>query len=208
MTKQLKREDGMLVVEASIVFPTMFLIIIFMMYAGNAYLQKCRIESIVERLTIEGAAYCADPFLYDMQQGKIPAYNTDKIRPYRFMVGGMDEIEADIQTKLNQEIRSLDSGLFSNMKPTSVVISTPEFHNAFIYSTFSVDVSYKVVIPVQLLGTSELISMSCNAHSDMPVTNAPEFIRNVDMVEDYMERTGAMERIQQAVEKAKEWFRN
>lgn len=39
--KRLLDERGALIVEASIVFPTMFLAIFFMLFVGNAYTQKC-----------------------------------------------------------------------------------------------------------------------------------------------------------------------
>ena len=44
---KIKNEKGALIVEASIVFPTMFFILMFLFVVGNAYVQKCRIEEIV-----------------------------------------------------------------------------------------------------------------------------------------------------------------
>ena len=58
--KRLLDERGALIVEASIVFPTMFLAIFFMLFVGNAYTQKCKVEDIVVSAVLEGAAKCAD----------------------------------------------------------------------------------------------------------------------------------------------------
>ena len=52
---KIKNEKGALIVEASIVFPTMFFILMFLFVVGNAYVQKCRIEEIVVSSTLEGA---------------------------------------------------------------------------------------------------------------------------------------------------------
>lgn len=38
----------MMIVEATIVFPVMFLVIFLMIFLGNAYYQKARVESIVK----------------------------------------------------------------------------------------------------------------------------------------------------------------
>ena len=87
------------------------------------------------------------------------------------------------------------------MSPTSVVVDA-KYHNGFIYSTFSVDVQCKIKLPIRLLFESEYFYMHVNSHSDMPVSDTTELIRNIDMVEDYMDRTGLTDMI----EKAKDWF--
>ena len=71
--KTKKNESGVVFVEASVVFPVMFLVIFLMIYAGNAYLQKARVEAIVTEIAIDGAAYCADPMSRDVEAGKIPS---------------------------------------------------------------------------------------------------------------------------------------
>ena len=52
------------IVEATVVFPIMFLVIIFMLFMGNAYYQMSRIDAIVAECAMEGAAACTDPFYY------------------------------------------------------------------------------------------------------------------------------------------------
>ena len=42
----MKNEKGATIVEASVVFPIVFIIIIIMLILGNAYYQKCRVEAI------------------------------------------------------------------------------------------------------------------------------------------------------------------
>lgn len=200
-----ENERGMVIVEATIVFPVMFLVIFLMLFTGNAYLQKCRVDSYVNQLAIEGASYCADPMLDEVEGGSIPGYDNVDIRPYRYLLGGMDDIEAEIDADVERKIRNMSSGLFSGMKPSSVIVNT-KYNNGFIYSTFSVDVEYKIQIPVRLLGASDFIYMNISSHADMPVSDTTEFIRNVNMIEDYMQKYGVTEKIEEMIKKAKEWF--
>lgn len=207
------RESGMVIVEATIVFPVMFLVIFLMIFAGNAYLQKCRVEALVSEMAIDGAAYCADPMLDEVESGTIPAHTTkDIIQPYRYLIGGMNDVEAEIETNLTTKISELSTGLFSNMKPSSAVVDV-KYNNGFIYSTFSVEVEYKIEIPVRLLGASDYIALQISTRSDIPVSDTTELIRNIDMIEDYMEKFGVKEKLEEGkakvtemVEKAKEWF--
>ena len=200
-----KNESGMMIVEATIVFPVMFLVIFLMLFAGNAYLQKCRVDSIVNRLAIQGASYCADHMLEGIENGAVPNFKNVDIQPYRYIFGEMGEIEANIDKKINAEISKLSTGLFFGMKPTSVEIVT-KYNNGFIYSTFSIDVRYNVQIPIRLLGASDYISLKYASHADMPASDIQEFIRNVNMVEDYMQRSGVTSFIEDLCDKVKGWF--
>jgi hypothetical protein len=44
------------------------------------------------------------------------------------------------------------------------------------------------------------------AHSETAVTDVPEFMRNINMVEDYMDQTGLTDKITEAINKAKSIF--
>ncbi len=208
-----KDEKGMVIVEATIVFPVMFLVIFLMIFAGNAYLQKCRVDSYVSQLAIEGAAYCADPLLQEVALGSIPEVDDINVYPYRYFdPNGAADIEENMQKKVENAINNMSSGLFSGMTPKHQNIKA-NYNNGFIYSTFSVDVEYKIIFPIRLLFAKENMSMSFSSHADMPVSDTVEFIRNVDMVEDYMQKTGVSEEIDkikakldEAIQKAKEWF--
>lgn len=202
------RESGAVIVEATIVFPVMFLVIFFMLFAGNAYYQKARIDSIIHKMATDGAAYCADPLLRQVESGNIPSASAASIKPYRFLIGGMHDIESDIAGKIKNGIKDLGSGIFAGMKPSGNIDVTTDFVNRFIYSNFSVEVSYKIVIPIKLLGASDFVSMKVKSRVDLPVPDMVEFIRNVDMIEDFVERlTGstAADEIGKVVDKVKEW---
>lgn len=208
-----KNERGALVVEASIVFPVMFLVIFFMIFAGNAYLQKCRVESIITECAIDGASYCADPQLNSVASGTIPALEGLQVYPYRFFSStGVGDVESEIEGIIDDKVSNMSSGLFSGMKPADFSVQA-NYSNGFLYATFSVDAEYKIEIPVRLLGETENIHLDVSTHVEMPVSDSVELIRNIDMIWDYMERFGVADKIQaakdkltQALDKVNDWF--
>ena len=200
------RDDrGMLVIEASIVFPVMFLVIFLLIYTGNAYMQKCRVEAIVNEMAIKGASQCADPLLKGIEtDGTLPSVSNINVKPYRYFIGGMTEVENHIKSEIDKKFNTIDTGLFYNMKPKcDPPIIT--FNNYFIYSSFSVEVKYKIPIPIKLLGSNKEFSIKVSSKYDVPVSDVPEFIRNINMIEDYMESYGAMDKLQDLIAKAKEF---
>ncbi len=201
-----KNERGALIVEASIVFPVMFLVIFFMIFAGNAYLQKCRVEAIINQCAIDGASYCADPQLQDVERGSIPSLDNLEVYPYRFFsTNGVGNVEGDMEEQIEDRVSDMSSGLFSGMKPKDFKVQA-NYTNGILYATFSVDASYKIKIPVRLLGETENIHLNVTTHVEMPVSNSAELIRNIDMIWDYMEKYGLAEKIEEMVAAAKEWF--
>lgn len=204
-----KNEYGALIVEASIVFPVMFLVIFFMIFVGNAYLQKCRIEKLVNEFTIEGAAYCGDPFLLGLMEDtpSIPAVKDYNAQPYAMILTGDTEaIELKIEEELEAAIKALDTGLFKGMTPEIKVGPIADYQSIFIYSTFTVDVECEVTIPIRLLGQDEYTLFKISNHTEMPVQDVAEFMRNFDMVEDYLESTGLKEKITDKLNEVKEFF--
>lgn len=201
--KKSRKEDGAVIVEATIVFPVMLLVILFLLYTGNVYYQICRVDAIVNKLAIEGAAYYADPLVTSIEKGSIPDVGEHHVYPYRtFDTNGVGDIQSDLEAKAQKAIRELGTGLFANMEPSaSTVTVVPD--NKFIYSTVTVNAQYKIQIPVKLLGMEDYMSVKVYSQANMPVSDVPEFIRNVDMIEDYMQKTGVSEKISDATEKAK-----
>ena len=200
MRKFFKSEKGaMPVVEATIVFPVMFLVIFFLIFMGNAYFVKCKVEAIVTESTLDGAAYCADPMLYNIKTtGNIPAFDTNP-EPYRYLARE-NPAEGIIKTELNKRLGNVSTGLFSGMKP-SYSPAKVKFNNYYIYATFSIDLEYNIVIPVRLLGSKENMKIKTLTHAETTVTDVPEFMRNINMVEDYLIQTGIKEKIDDGMKK-------
>lgn len=187
-----KQEDGMLIVEATYVFPIMLLVILLLIYAGNAFLLKCKIESIVSQEILKCAAYCGDPVTFYIEEdGGIPEYGEINVLPYRFILGGLNGVNgitSHIEDSINNEINSVGGGFFKNMKPDIETVNV-NFNNAFIYSKVSADVEYDITLPIRMLGSEEPIIMEFTARVDVPVSDSVELIRNIDMIEDYLQRS-------------------
>ncbi len=203
-----RNEKGAVIVEASIVFPVMFLVIFFLIYAGNIFLQKSHVEAIANRYAMEGAAYCADPML--SKAGSISSASGWEVYPYRAFNGaGTGDMEGTIEGKIESAVSKMGAGLFAGMKPYSCNANA-DYHNGIIYATFTVDVSYKIKMPIRLLGDKDPVQLDLSTHTSVPVSDTPELIRNIEMIKDYAESSEAvqnmMDKINQAVSKAKEWF--
>lgn len=206
-----KKEDGVLIVEASYVFPIVVIVIFMLIYVGNAYLLKAQVESIVVEEMLRGAAYCGDPFTYYLEEseGKVPDYTADKdIMPYRFLIGGMDDFESIISENIDKRMDNIGSGLFKNMKIENIDLGEVKFNNKFIYSTFSTNVSYEIKLPIRIWD-EDFIVLNFSTMVDVPVSDSTELIRNIDMVEDYMQRSKTVQeglgKLQELIEKVKIW---
>ena len=201
--KTKKNESGVVFVEAAVVFPVMLLVIFLMIYAGNAYFQKARVEAIVTEIAIDGAAYCADPMIRNVNEGEEGAtfggisVSSLNVYPYRaFDSNGTGDTVGAMQTELEERIEGLGTGYFSGMKP-QVKSASAKYKNGFFYSTFEVDVEYKIVFPIRMLGQKENLHITMYSHAAMPVSDTTELIRNVNMVEDYLEQFGITERFEE-----------
>lgn len=193
--KMIERENGAVqIVEASFVFPIMFIILFFLIYMGNAFYMKAQIESVVAQKAVQGAAYCADPLLETIKvletikaTNTIPSISQLDADPYRYIIGGMDEVEKKIGKEVKETIEASSASFFRNMGP---VVKTHEtkiakFNNYVLYSTFSVDVECKIEFPIKFLGRSTPSMLVINSHSEVAVNDTAEFIRNTDMFIDY-----------------------
>lgn len=207
----IKSESGLVIVEASIVFPVMFLVLFLLIYAGNAYFQIAHIEAVVEKKAVEGANYCVDPILESIKEGKeIPSQNDLDLDPYRYIFGGMKDIEKKIAKEVKSEISGDSQTLFTGMKP---VIRSQErdiasYNSYIVYSTFSVEVEYQIELPIKMLGSNKAYLIRNSARAEIPVNDTPDFIRNTDMAMDYLEDTKAGKSISSMFGKINEFIGN
>ena len=215
MKKGMREERGAVFVEASIVFPVCLIVILMLLYLGNVYYQKSRIEAIVVEAALDGAAYCADPLLRAIESGggRVPALGSADYEPYRYLgglFGGMDSIEESVSSLITDRVRGMNTGLFSGMKPTGYDTGglQVEYRSSFIASSISVDMEYRIELPIRLLGDRENLSMKFRTHTEVPVGDTPEFIRNVNMVDDIFEVTGAKEAMTNKIQELRSFVRD
>lgn len=182
-----EKENGAMVIEAAFVYPIMFFIIFFLIYMGNMFYLKSNIESCVNNLAIQGASYYADPILEQMETEGIPAVDNMDIQPYRYLnlfANGTEDI--DVKEVLQKEIDN--TGFFIGMTPKVVNIEAkPKIY--IIYNTYVTDVEYVLQFPIRFLFQEDYYFIKGNAHAEIPIVDNAEFIRNTDMVIDYIQRS-------------------
>lgn len=188
--EKLKSENGAVqIIEATFVFPIMFIILFFLIYMGNAFFVKAQIQSVVAKNAVIGASYCADPMLQTIKEdGSIPALKEVNLDPYRYF-GDMEGVENEISGKVKEKIENSSISFFKNMdpvvKPSKDKIA--QYHNYILYSSFSVGVECKVKFPIKFLGQDSPYILNIKSFSEVAVDDTGEFIRNTDMVIDYFE---------------------
>ena len=206
---ELKKQNGAVeIIEASFVFPIAFIILFFLIFFGNAFLVKAQVETIVAQEAIRGAAYCADPLLETIKEtGGVPSVGDLKTDPYRYLFGGMDKIEKEIEKNVKDRIGKETNLFFSTMTPKlKSGGKIASFNNMVVYSTFSVNVEYTIQFPIRFLGenTPEILHLSSFAES--AVDDTSEFIRNTDMVLDMVHGTELAARISDVFAKVNDFI--
>lgn len=212
--KKLNNERGAVtIVEATFIFPIMFIVLIFLIYMGNAFYIKTQIDGIVVDKALKGASYCADPMLATIEEtGSIPNIKDLDVKPYRYLcIFGDSEsvktIEDKITKEVKSEIQSTYTSFFKNMKP-EIGTCKALYNRGLLTSTFSVDVECRIGFPIKMLGTDETFAVNMNIRSEVAVNDTAEFIRNVDMVIDYFCDTSFGQSIKGVFEKINEFMQN
>ncbi len=209
--ERIKNENGMVIVESAIVFPVMFFVLFFIIFIGNMYYEQAKVDNIVLTYATKGAQYVADPSLYTMDHGgNVPNdVNGLDIEPYRYIIGSISNGSvADIERKLSEQVKNeINKGgliFFSNSK-TNVIGSDngqiAKFKNYVVYSTFVVQVNYEVKFPIRFLGAENPTIAKLSSRAEVAVNDAPEFIRNVDMVVDLLDGSKTAENIKSIFDK-------
>ena len=101
-------------------------------------------------------------------------------------------MENKISQEVKDEINSTSLTFFSNSKAAVVNSDNDKiatFKNYIVYSTFVVQVNYKVQLPIAFLGEDSPTVLTMSSRAEVPVSDAPEFIRNVDMAVDLLDGT-------------------
>lgn len=204
MKKLLKKENGVVIVEAAIVFPIMIFTVLMMIYMGNIYFQQAKLNAIVDMAAIKGAAYCADPMLDNIEKNhSVPKSNND-IQPYRYLFG-LSDVETRIEKYVSSEFASAGDGFFGDMKARNVDCEA-KFNNNVIMYSFTVEATYNIEVPLRFMGTEPPKLVSLSAKATAPVNDNGEFINNLNMALDYYESTGLKDKVNSATGKIKDFF--
>lgn len=211
----LKSESGaMAIVEATFVFPIMFFVIFFLIFMGNMYVSKAYTDNLINETAIEIAANCADPNLRAISaDGKV----TDSLKkmenePYRYIFnkdvvnagnGAVNESIEEGKKKIlksESEFNSFFRGMEPRLNAKDLSI---HFKNNLVSYSLEITAVYKISMPWKFIFQNDINVYTFTAHAEVPVSDAPEFIRNVDLAVDYAQQS---ELVQNAAEKIKKLF--
>lgn len=187
------------IVEATFVFPIMFFIVFFLIMAGEAYFQFSRVEKAVTVAAINGAARCENPMLGSViENGSVQSdpQGVDVI-PYRYILTSQAQrIAAEVESELASQVRKMQPMLFRNMKPENVSVSV-NLHMNVLVSSFPVRCSFSVPFPIRMIFSKEKMRMKYEIQTNAPISDPSEFVRNVAMIGDVLERSEAGQSILQ-----------
>lgn len=200
-----KEENGaVVIVEAAVVFPIMFFVLIFLIYMGNIFYMRSQVDSIASLGAIEAAARCGDPMLVEVEKtGSVPR-TIQNVQPYHSLFGDTSQVSV-IETEMEQKLNRLGTGFFAGMGIRNHSCKL-KYENHVLYATVTADITYQIKFPIRFIGAKQPTVLKLHSHCVVPVTDTTEFIQNVDMAVDYADSTGLTEKLQKLGTKVKEFF--
>lgn len=202
MVKQGQR-GAVAIMEATFVFPIMFIIVFVMIMAGEAYFQHARVERACILAAVQGAARCENPMLAAVQKaGSVPtSTSASKVMPYRYILTGeANKIADEMEKELQKTIEAMTPMAFRGMAPTNVRVKMDPRMNILV-SSFPVECSFDIKLPIRMLFPLEEITFQYTVQISEPVGGPAEFVRTVSTVQDYIERIEFGEGITKFAEK-------
>ena len=194
LKKWLHKEHGALIIESAFVYPIMFFVLMFLLYMGNMYYLKAKINSVVSQEAITYAARFADPNQEQFDK-TIPTSNQGDTQVtkelYRYLdVFNLSDYGTASDVQKNELVKEIeDTGFYAGMTPANITVETHKVHNYVVYQTYEVTVNYQLKFPIRFIFSKDVVLLNMTAHEETPVIDTSEFIRNVDMAVDYVERT-------------------
>ncbi len=199
-----KQERGAVeVVEAAFVFPIVIFVVILLIMFGNLLYQQAVMDSVAVQAAEYMASLYTNPLL---AEDSLPTNSSSvTVKPYRYILG---DSEAETATKkyINEQVNKTTSGLFSGMGIT-VTSTTCKIKNYLFYQTAQVQIEYTInFLPMKLFGLSSLVK--CSNATVTAAVDPAEFIRNVDMVMDYIETTGLDEKVNKLTDSLSQFLKD
>ena len=193
MYKTLKSEKGsMTLVEATIVFPIVFIVVFMMIVLGNIYYIHSRIQFEVVHAAIDAASAAENPMQVKiLKDGGIPSDigNKAAIKPYRHILSGHG-------SEVAQEMEDLLISRISKIKEYSIIKSiapdtiNPDvaYESSIIMSQIKVSYDYNIPMPIKYPFSNKTLKVHYYDEYTILVGDPAELVRNVSMIADEAER--------------------
>lgn len=201
---------AMPIFEATFVFPIMFFVIFFLIFMGNMYFSKAYTDNLVTEAAIRTAAKCADPNLNSIiSSGKVSSsVGSIKNEPYRYIFNAFGSGSGSIASAKSQgknyivnDLGSFNS-FFKKMEPQLDTSSVRvDFKNNVISYDLAVTAKYKISLPWKFIFSDDINIYEFTSRAEVPISDAPEFIRNIDMFIDYMQQSKNLSEAKESLSK-------
>lgn len=191
------------IIEAAFVFPVIFIVVFMLLMACEAYYQYARVERACILAAIDGAARCENPMLEIVQEsGRVPTSTSDAhVLPYRYIfTGEARSIAETVEQDLEKTIEGFSVMTFRGLTPSNVEVTATPTMNVLV-SSFQIECSFDITLPIRMIFSQEDMVFHYSLSISEPVGDPAEFVRNVSMVEDYLERSELGKTIEEYTDK-------
>lgn len=181
---------AVMIIEATFVFPIMFIIVFFMILAGEVYFQHARVEQAVVKAAIDGAARIENPTLETViETGSVPTdTDSEDIMPYRYLfTGNARSVAEQVADDLEKEIEGMGPFFFAGLGPKNVSVSA-EPNIYLLFSSLEVECEFEIELPLRMIFSSKNFSFHYTVSVVQSIGDPAELIRNVSTVQDIIER--------------------
>lgn len=202
MTRRRPRgRDGLVVVEAAFVYPVVFMLLVVVMFLGDTFYQRARVEAAVLDAAVLGGAQIGSatlPHITVPTEGGQATLVPGSIEndPYRFLFNGpagtgTEAVTATVKENVDKLLSAQDASIFGLAPRLGEGGAQVDYSSRIIQGEFAVSLSYGLTVPVDTYLLPEgKIDLALEASSATTVTPMGEFVRTIDMMDDLHEANG------------------
>ncbi len=210
MGRFFKTEDGMAIVEATILLPVCMLIVIALYYASIFLCQRANLQANLQTALIYYKNVESDTFVeakaqmqFQNTEGTVAAVgssygSTSKLFPYRFF--GMKFRESEFHSLF----QSICGHMFFDTGDNVALSVKSENYVVYKKITAAASQAVRPAISLAMVGVPE--EMTIAASGEAIVTDADDFIRNTDFAVDLISNTTLGEKIGDLADKVTGYY--
>ena len=182
----MRRDDGaVLIVEAAIVFPIVFMLVFYIFSLGNKYYINAYMEKIAKENAVIAANYATNELILLTETDGFTLEKHD-VNPYQYSVSS--KLKNAMNTKVADELKSSSISLFASMAPTGISdysggTNYVKFNWGLFASTATVEIKY-TINPLPLVSNFGIASAEYKAYGVANINDTVEFARNLDLLKD------------------------
>lgn len=194
---------GLVVVEAVFIYPVVFMLLVFVMFLGDTFYQRARVEAAVLDAAVMGGAEIGSASLPHIAVNESGSATLDPAGidndPYRFLFNGpagtgTEAVTSTIKENVDSMLSAQDASIFGLAPRLGEGGAQVDYSSRIVQGEFSVSMSYGLSVPVSsYLLPDGKIDLALDASASTTVTPMGEFVRTVDMMDDLHEANGGAE---------------